>query len=52
MEQQITENTVCQFIEEVANQHHAMAGAVIAASAAQATAFRYCSIGGTGYGFG
>lgn len=38
MKHQITENTVRQFTDEVANQHHAMAGAVIAASAAQAVA--------------
>lgn len=34
----LTEKSVRQFIEEVSDQHHAMAGAVIAASAAQATA--------------
>jgi len=38
MKHQVTKNTVRQFIDEVANQHHAMAGAVIAASAAQAAA--------------
>ena len=34
----VTENTVRQFIAEVSEQPHAMAGAVIAASAAQAVA--------------
>lgn len=34
----LTEKSIRQFIEEVSDQHHAMAGAVIAASAAQATA--------------
>jgi formiminotetrahydrofolate cyclodeaminase len=34
----LTEKSVRQLIEEVSDQHHAMAGAVIAASAAQATA--------------
>jgi formiminotetrahydrofolate cyclodeaminase len=34
----LTEKSVRQFIEEVSDQQHAMAGAVIAASAAQATA--------------
>jgi formiminotetrahydrofolate cyclodeaminase len=38
MKHQITENTIRQFITEVSEQHHAMAGAVIAASAAQAAA--------------
>jgi formiminotetrahydrofolate cyclodeaminase len=38
MEHQVTENTVRQFIDEISDQRHAMAGAVIAASAAQATA--------------
>jgi formiminotetrahydrofolate cyclodeaminase len=33
----LTEKSVRQFIEAVSDQHHAMAGAVIAASAAQAT---------------
>jgi formiminotetrahydrofolate cyclodeaminase len=36
--EQLTEKTVRQFIAGVSNQHHAMAGAVIAASAAQAAA--------------
>ncbi|NJN97110.1 MAG: cyclodeaminase/cyclohydrolase family protein [Anaerolineales bacterium] len=35
---QLTEKSVRQFIEEVSDQHHAMAGAVIAVSAAHATA--------------
>jgi formiminotetrahydrofolate cyclodeaminase len=35
---QVSEKTVRQFVTEVSDQHHAMAGAVIAASAAQATA--------------
>ncbi len=34
---QLTEKSVRQFIEEVSDQHHAMAGAVIAVSAAHAT---------------
>jgi formiminotetrahydrofolate cyclodeaminase len=34
----VTENSVRRFIDEVAGQRHAMAGAVIAASAAQAVA--------------
>lgn len=34
----LTEKSVRQFIEEVSDQHHAMAGAVIAVSAAHATA--------------
>ena len=34
----ITEKTIQQFVEEVSDQHHAMAGAVIAASGAQAAA--------------
>ncbi len=38
MKIQITESTVRQFIAEVSEQRHAMAGAVIAASAAQAAA--------------
>ncbi len=38
MKHQVTENTIRQFTDEVANQQHAMAGAVIAASAAQAVA--------------
>lgn len=38
MEQPITEKLVHQFIAEVSDQHHAMAGAVIALSAAQAAA--------------
>lgn len=38
MEHLVSENTVRHFTDEVANQHHAMAGAVIAASAAQAVA--------------
>ena len=33
-----TEKTIAQFVEEVSQQRHAMAGAVIAASAAQAVA--------------
>ncbi len=35
---QLTEKSLRQFIEEVSDQHHAMTGAVIAASAAQAAA--------------
>jgi formiminotetrahydrofolate cyclodeaminase len=38
MTHQLTENTARQLIDQVANQHHAMAGAVIAVSAAQAAA--------------
>jgi formiminotetrahydrofolate cyclodeaminase len=38
MERRITENTAQQFIAEVSDQPHAMAGAVIALSAAQAAA--------------
>ncbi len=38
MKQQITEKTVREFIAEISEQRHAMAGAVIAASAAQAVA--------------
>jgi formiminotetrahydrofolate cyclodeaminase len=38
MDQPVTEKTIRQFVEEVQGQDHAMAGAVIAASAAQATA--------------
>lgn len=38
MKEPITEKTVRQFISEVSDQHHAMAGAVIAISAAQAAA--------------
>jgi formiminotetrahydrofolate cyclodeaminase len=38
MEKTITSQTAAQFIQEVGNQSHAMAGAVIALSAAQATA--------------
>lgn len=35
---QFTEKTIRQFVSDVSDAHHAMAGAVIAASAAQATA--------------
>ncbi len=35
---QVTEKTIRQFVAEVSDQHHAMAGAVISASAAQAVA--------------
>jgi formiminotetrahydrofolate cyclodeaminase len=38
LKHQITQNTIRQFITEISEQHHAMAGAVIAASAAQAVA--------------
>ena len=38
MKSSLTENSVRQFIDAVADQRHAMAGAVIAAAAAQATA--------------
>jgi formiminotetrahydrofolate cyclodeaminase len=38
MDQPVTEKTIRQFVEEVQGQDHAMAGAVVAASAAQATA--------------
>ena len=38
MTEKITQHTVRHFIDQVADQKHAMAGAVIAASAAQATA--------------
>ncbi len=38
MEQLITGQTVRQFIAKVSDQHHAMTGAVIAVSAAQAAA--------------
>jgi formiminotetrahydrofolate cyclodeaminase len=38
MEKTTTSQTVAQFIQEVSNQSHAMAGAVIALSAAQAAA--------------
>jgi formiminotetrahydrofolate cyclodeaminase len=38
MKRQITEKTVHDFIAEISEQRHAMAGAVIAASAAQAVA--------------
>ncbi len=38
MEQRVTEKTIRQFVVEVSDQHHAMSGAVIAASAAQAAA--------------
>lgn len=38
MQELVTEKTIRQFIAEVSDQHHAMAGAVIAVSAAQAAA--------------
>lgn len=38
MDQRMTEKTIRQFIEYVSDQHYAMSGAVIAASAAQAAA--------------
>ena len=38
MSVQITDKTTRQFVAEVSDAHHAMAGAVIAASAGQATA--------------
>ncbi len=38
MSPRITEKTIRQFMAEVGDAHHAMAGAVIAASAAQAAA--------------
>jgi formiminotetrahydrofolate cyclodeaminase len=38
MDQPVTEMTVRRFVDEVQGQDHAMAGAVVAASAAQATA--------------
>lgn len=38
MSPKITEKTIRQFVAEVSDAHHAMAGAVIAASAAQAAA--------------
>ncbi|MBI1882059.1 MAG: cyclodeaminase/cyclohydrolase family protein [Chloroflexi bacterium] len=38
MVQRLTEKSIRKFIEQVSDEHHAMAGAVIAASAAQAAA--------------
>jgi formiminotetrahydrofolate cyclodeaminase len=38
IDQKVTEKTLHQFVTEVSEQHHAMAGAVIAAGAAQAAA--------------
>ena len=38
IQEKVTEKTVRQFVATVSDQHHAMAGAVIAASAAQAAA--------------
>jgi formiminotetrahydrofolate cyclodeaminase len=38
VEQQITENTVKQLVAQISDHHHALAGAVIAISAAQAAA--------------